>query len=321
LDCVAEFVGEDNDGVPVYYERIATVDPKTLLKAVTAEDLIHYHVYCQEEAAIQLNDLSKKLKKPIFGNTVVEDMDGLGWKHYHNQALAILKQIIAIDEANYPEILKRYYLINAPRFFQVLWAVVKPWLDPRTLAKIRITSGVPAKELSKDVPMDQIPEVYGGTLKVTWTNPGGLFESSNEDGTNDTPVMEAIGRRDSLQLPIVVNEPNQTILWDFTVKTYDISFSIAYESAAKDKREVVLKPAKVSGEQKGEHTCEKPGTYYVIFDNTYSWTRGKEITYTLRKDDAPPADVDPETLKLMDLEITKWYSSFGEEIFARSLCC
>jgi phosphatidylinositol/phosphatidylcholine transfer protein len=113
----------DNDNVPVYYERIAAVDPKTLLKAVSQEDLLHYHVYCQEKAAIQLNELGKKLNKPIFGNTVVEDLNGLGWKHYNNQALAILKQIIAIDEANYPEILKRYYLINAPRFFQVLWAV------------------------------------------------------------------------------------------------------------------------------------------------------------------------------------------------------
>jgi hypothetical protein len=66
---------------------------------------------------------------------------------------------------------------------------------------------------------------------------------------------------------------------------------------------VLIKASKVSGNQKGEHLCEKVGTYVVIFDNTYSWTRGKEITYTVRKDDAPPADADPETLKLMEMEM------------------
>lgn len=38
--------------------------------------------------------------------------------------------------SHYPERLGVYFLVDTPKIFQVLWKIVKPWLDPVTAAKL-----------------------------------------------------------------------------------------------------------------------------------------------------------------------------------------
>lgn len=39
---------------------------------------------------------------------------------------------------NYPEMLGRICIINAPMVFKALWGLVKPMLNPRTISKIQV---------------------------------------------------------------------------------------------------------------------------------------------------------------------------------------
>lgn len=39
---------------------------------------------------------------------------------------------------SYPEILGQMFIINTPMLFSGVWAIVKPWLDDKTKAKIKI---------------------------------------------------------------------------------------------------------------------------------------------------------------------------------------
>lgn len=71
-----------------------------------------------------------------------------------------------MDEANYPEGLKCYLAINAPKLVTVLYKMVSPWVDPRTLQKVRIMGSDYQEELLKLIDPDQLPEEYGKHLYV-----------------------------------------------------------------------------------------------------------------------------------------------------------
>jgi hypothetical protein len=63
------------------------------------------------------------------------------------------------------------FIINAPWIFKPLWAMIKPWLDPNTVNKIRVFGyNDYQEELKKVIDEDQIPKEYGG--KANWKVPG-----------------------------------------------------------------------------------------------------------------------------------------------------
>lgn len=113
-----------------------------------------------------------------------------------------LLQTLQVFEANYPEILKTAWIINgtytcvitviiidldlgkmspvehimtgfflscipAPKVFQLFWAIIKPIMTPRTLAKIQIhgSDRVKWKRLIMEhVEPDSMPSEYGGSI-------------------------------------------------------------------------------------------------------------------------------------------------------------
>ena len=58
--------------------------------------------------------------------------------HLTGQVKALLSKITAIDQANYPEMMGKTLIINAPGLFKIVWGAVKRFLDARTLAKIEV---------------------------------------------------------------------------------------------------------------------------------------------------------------------------------------
>ncbi len=44
----------------------------------------------------------------------------------------------AIGQDRYPEIMGKFFIINAPWAFSAIWAIVKVWLDEVTVNKIDI---------------------------------------------------------------------------------------------------------------------------------------------------------------------------------------
>ena len=51
-------------------------------------------------------------------------------------ALALFKATLRVDQNYHPERLHKFYLINSPWIFQGIWAIVSPWIDPVTRAKV-----------------------------------------------------------------------------------------------------------------------------------------------------------------------------------------
>ena len=59
------------------------------------------------------------------------------------------------------------FILNAPRVFASLWAIVKPLIDPRTQRKIRILAGGATQLAALREELDDavIPDRYGGALR------------------------------------------------------------------------------------------------------------------------------------------------------------
>ena len=51
---------------------------------------------------------------------------------FTGETKALIKKLIKISSDNYPESLKKTFVINAPRYFTGVWTFVKAFLDKKT---------------------------------------------------------------------------------------------------------------------------------------------------------------------------------------------
>lgn len=81
---------------------------------------------------------------------------------------AALQKIFGIGSKYFPETIWKIYLINGPMVFRGVYACVKPFLAPETIAKINILGSYESamKKMEQDgLPRSVLPEFMGGGAK------------------------------------------------------------------------------------------------------------------------------------------------------------
>ncbi|WFD17815.1 hypothetical protein MCAP1_000024 [Malassezia caprae] len=179
----------DKDGRPVYVEQLTNLDLNKLFKVTTPERLIQQLVYeyekCQRERLPVCSEMSNKL---IETSCTIMDLKSVGVAQFWKVS-SYVQQASKIGQFYYPETMGRFYIINAPYIFTTVWSVVKSWLDPVTREKIQILGSNFLSELSKQIPIENIPSIVGGSCQC----PGGCHMS--DAGPWNTPRGEEIIRR------------------------------------------------------------------------------------------------------------------------------
>ncbi|KAL4919204.1 hypothetical protein BDW62DRAFT_200085 [Aspergillus aurantiobrunneus] len=94
---------------------------------------------------------------PVETATVLFDMTGFSLA---NMEYAPVKFIIRCFETYYPECLGVLLIHNAPRVFNGVWKIIKPWMDPRIVERIKFTRTV--ADLETYIHRDQILAELGG---------------------------------------------------------------------------------------------------------------------------------------------------------------
>ncbi|XP_047358427.1 SEC14-like protein 2 isoform X3 [Vespa velutina] len=293
--------GFDKENAPVVVVPFAGFDIYGTLHVITKRDVIKSFIKYLENYLRICNEQVKK-HGPLAGKiTVIYDMEGFNLKQYlWRPAGEVVISAIQMYEANYPEILKMCYIINAPKMFSFAFSVAKRFLNEYTLSKIQIFKADPTKwkpAILELVPTDQMPAHFGGTLKDPDGNPklvtkicqGGkipkemyMDKMESDKSTDYTTVI--IRKGDKLELSLTTSEEGSLLSWDFRTEDYDIKFGILKEDTSGMKTEIVpiTKIASHKLNEIGVVTCDKPATYSVIFDNTYSVMRNKKIHYSVR---------------------------------------
>ncbi|KAF9565482.1 hypothetical protein EC968_004068 [Mortierella alpina] len=99
------------------------------------------------------------LESPCETVSLVFDLTGFSLS---NVDFALVRYLLQIFEAHYPECLGFIYIHGAPFFFWGVWKVIEPWLDPVVAAKIRFTKK--DQDLLQYIPAEHLPDKFKGGL-------------------------------------------------------------------------------------------------------------------------------------------------------------
>ncbi|KAG8225483.1 hypothetical protein J437_LFUL009476 [Ladona fulva] len=295
--------GFDKDGAPVIVVPFAGLDIWGLLHSVTRSDFIRMTIRTLEYLLKVAYE--QKLKRHSNTTEVVGiiDMEGFSLRPYAwRPAGEAIVALIQMYEANYPEILKACYIINAPKVFSLAFSIVKPFLNDYTLRKISIYKSDPIKwkgALLDNICEDQLPVHFGGTLRDPDGDPrctskvkqGGRVPKSYYFSLEKNPEdpffnssTSVVKKGDKLCLKFLVLQEGSLLQWEFSSEGHDIKFGIirkdeeGYETTAVPIHRVNCHLAAESGSV----SCSGPATYTVVFDNTYSYLRSKKLHYSIQ---------------------------------------
>jgi hypothetical protein len=79
---------------------------------------------------------------------------------FNSNARQMIRKLIYVAQAQYPERLRKVLLVNAPYGFSAAWSLVSALLDEKTVSKINFCT---ISDIAKDVDLSCLPAEYGGT--------------------------------------------------------------------------------------------------------------------------------------------------------------
>ncbi|NWI55118.1 S14L2 protein, partial [Calyptomena viridis] len=156
--------GYDREGNPVWYEIIGPLDAKGLLFSASKQDLLKNKFRDCEVLRHECEQQSHKLGKKVEMVTMIYDCEGLGLKHLWKPAVEAYGELLTMFEENFPESLKRLFIVKAPKIFPVAYNLVKHFLSEDTRKKVVVLGSNWKEILQKYIDPGQIPVEYGGTL-------------------------------------------------------------------------------------------------------------------------------------------------------------
>ncbi|KAM8960670.1 SEC14-like protein 2 [Pelodytes ibericus] len=292
--------GHDLEGSPIWYDVIGPLDPKGLLFSASKQDLMKTKMRDCELMHKQCRAQSEKLGKKVEEVVMIYDVEGLGLKHLWKPGVQLYGEVLTMFEDNYPEALKRLFVIKAPKLFPVAYNLIKPFLSEDTRRKIIVVGDNWQEVLQKYIPSEELPKYYGGSL----TDPDGDPKCKSKiNYGGDVPTTYyvrdqvqqnyehsvTINRGSSQQMEYEILFPGCVLRWQFQSDGADIGFGVFRKTKAGERQKAgemieVLPNQRYNAHmvpEDGTLTCAEPGTYVLRFDNTYSFLHAKKISYTV----------------------------------------
>ncbi|XP_061865867.1 SEC14-like protein 2 isoform X1 [Colius striatus] len=292
--------GYDREGSPIWYEIVGPLDAKGLLFSASKQDLLKKKFWDCEMLRRECEQQSQKLGKKIEMVLMVYDCEGLGLKHLWKPAVEMYGELLSMFEENFPECLKRLFIVKAPKIFPVAYNLVKHFLSEDTRKKVVVLGSNWKEVLQKYIDPAQIPVEYGGTL----TDPDGDPKCSSKiNYGGDVPEhyyvrdqlaqqyehTVVVNRGSSHQVEYEILFPGCVLRWQFRSEGADVGFGVYLKTKigerqrAGDMTEVYPNQRYNSHmvPEDGSLTCSTPGIYVLRFDNTYSYLHAKKVSYSV----------------------------------------
>ena len=176
----------DKRGSPICIDQY-NFSPSSVLEQITLEDYMLYTIYGLEYRSLILEQLSHEREEAllrervaarsagrfvddsepygvIVQTCVIRDLGGIGFDHMGSQGQAILKPVIAVASDNYPEMMRKCYMVNCPWIFNTVWFVIKGWLADKTVEKVTVFGSTYINDLQADILLENIPKLLTGNV-------------------------------------------------------------------------------------------------------------------------------------------------------------
>jgi len=265
-----DILGTDADNIPYIVLNMGKVNLLQIVKTGQQATAIKYIQKTYEVVERQITGEKKQRDgTPVTAGVAIFSYKGFSFKTCANVGVAeLFLNISKSFEANRPEILNKMYVINAGKAFTVLFSLVKPILATATRNKISVYNSASKWKpvLQKNIPADILPVAFGGSNSAFEFKGGVQFDDGGDDveeGDELLPVSLASAGKTTLV--VEVSEKNSTINWAFQTDKKGISFTITSNDKTNVENTKVDSHLKLS---EGSITCDAPGDYVFIFDNT-----------------------------------------------------
>ncbi|XP_050435729.1 SEC14-like protein 2 [Adelges cooleyi] len=294
--------GYDKEGSPIVVIPFSGFDVCGLVKSVSPKDMVRFLAQ-KVDSYLEVARQSSLKNGPKASQVVcIVDLTDFNLRQFTWRPAAELTiTLLQMYEANYPEILKAVYAINAPKVFAFAFNILKNILTGNTMSKFIIYKADPNKwkaVLANGIDPDQYPAYLGGAQTDPDGNPkyatkivqGGKvpkeFYAKNDKKQllSDDYTTVNIKKGDKLYLQYSVTEPQSFLRWHFKTEGHDIKFGVL-ATDSENIQTVVLPIKKVpchEFEEIGVIVCKYPGIYTAVFDNSYSFIRSKRLSYNIR---------------------------------------
>ncbi|XP_036954712.1 SEC14-like protein 2 isoform X2 [Acanthopagrus latus] len=292
--------GYDREGSPIWYDVIGPVDPKGLFLSASKQDFIKSKIRDCEVLQKECNLQSERLGTNVESITMVYDVEGLGLKHLWKPAIETYGEILQMFEDNYPEGLKRLFVIKAPKLFPVAYNLVKHFLSENTRQKIHILGANWQEVLLKYIDAEELPAIYGGKLtdpdgdprcrtRINHVGPVPPSYYVRDHVKVDYEQCLSVSRGSSQQLEYDILLPGCVLRWQFATESADIGFGVFLKAKKGEWKKAAQMQEVVPSQRYNAHlvpedgslTCEHPGVYVLRFDNTYSIFQAKRISFSV----------------------------------------
>ena len=153
----------DKQGRIIFIDRVGKLDMAALSRAATDEQLLRLFVW-DFEASMQFRLPASTMAcgRYISQGVVIVDLLGAKISNFDHAQRTWLRQVSAISQDNYPEMLGRLFVINAPVTFTIVWKFIRPLLDKRTRDKVSILGSSYTSELLEHIDVEDLPTFLGG---------------------------------------------------------------------------------------------------------------------------------------------------------------
>lgn len=155
--CKAYISGYDNQRRPVVTVRCSKHNPRAQSKA------------SMRRFAHMIFELGYMCQNPrCDGVTIIFDLTGLKWSNIDN---SLVNYIIKNFNTAYPNVIAQLFIFRAPKFFEPVWKVFKPWIDDDLYNKVKFSYST--SDLLAMISIDQLPDFLGGSSRYhyKWTPP------------------------------------------------------------------------------------------------------------------------------------------------------
>lgn len=174
--------------------------------------------------------------KKVMGTTVVMNAEGLHLGMLQKRFINVVRDIFAVDQSYYPEVLHRLFVINCPALVHTAYSLVKGALDENTRKKLVFCSKAESLAvLRRVIDDDKIPQELGGGCRCE----GGclpLYKDAETDGSVACAAAEVptenitikAGHTLSRSVPLRAGEE---VSWQFALENADVYFSARFTSS------------------------------------------------------------------------------------------
>ncbi|KAB7501472.1 hypothetical protein Anas_11253 [Armadillidium nasatum] len=156
--CPGGLAGYDKDGAPVVIIPIGSMDVRGVKASSCNEDILKYIFQIVEKSLAVMRKKSRDEEQPIGKEIFIFDLNHFSLRDFTwTPAINLVLKLVQMYEANYPEILKHAFAINAPKVFSVLFSIIKPFIQTNTMKRIKIFGKNEWKEIC---PGGEVPKEY-----------------------------------------------------------------------------------------------------------------------------------------------------------------